>query len=88
MDTLKTALTTAFTGVKTDTLDIMGVALPAALGIVSVVMAVRIGINFFKSIAQALGLEPLPKNGTTCFYTSVVLFFIKFIPTGLYISLC
>ena len=33
MDTLKTALTTAFTGVKTDTLDIMGVALPAALGI-------------------------------------------------------
>lgn len=53
MDTLKTALTTAFTGVKTDTLDIMGVALPAALGIVSVVMAVKIGINFFKSVAQA-----------------------------------
>jgi len=53
MDTLKTSLTTAFTGVKTDTLDIMGVALPAALGIVSVVIAVRIGINFFKSIARA-----------------------------------
>ena len=53
MDTLKTSLTTAFTQVKTDTLDIMGVALPAGLAIVSVVMAVRIGISFFKSIAQA-----------------------------------
>lgn len=51
MESLKTALTTAFNSVKTDTLDILGVALPAALGIVSVVMAVKIGIAFFKSIA-------------------------------------
>lgn len=53
METLKTSLTTAFTQVKTDTLDILGVALPAALGIVAVVMSVRIGISFFKSVAQA-----------------------------------
>jgi hypothetical protein len=52
MDTLKTSLTTAFTQVKTDTLDILGVALPAALGIVSVILAVKIGIRFFKSIAS------------------------------------
>ena len=51
MTTLKESLTTAFTVVKTDTLDILGTALPAALGIVSVVMAVKIGIRFFKSIA-------------------------------------
>lgn len=52
METLKTALTTAFTQVKTDTLDILGVALPAALGIVAVIMAVKIGIRFFKSVAS------------------------------------
>lgn len=52
METLKTALTTAFTQVKTDTLDILGVALPAALGIVSVIMAVKLGIKFFKSVSS------------------------------------
>lgn len=53
MESLKTALTTAFDGVKSDALGIMGVALPAALGIVSAVLAVRIGIKFFKSVAKA-----------------------------------
>lgn len=52
-ETLKTALSTGFTQVKTDTLEILGVALPAGLAIVAVVMSVRIGISFFKSIAQA-----------------------------------
>ena len=52
MEALKTALTTAFTQVKSDTLDILGVALPAALGIVAVIMAVKIGIKFFKSVAS------------------------------------
>ena len=52
METLKTSLTTAFGQVKTDSLDILAVALPAALGIVSVIMAVKIGISFFKSVAS------------------------------------
>ena len=52
MESLKTALTTAFAAVKTDTLDILGVALPAALGIVATIMAVKIGINFFKKISN------------------------------------
>ena len=52
-ETVKTALTTAMTGVKNDVLSIIEVAVPAALAIVGVVMAIRIGINFFKSIASA-----------------------------------
>lgn len=52
MEVLKTALTTAFTQVKTDTLDILGVALPAALGIVAVIMAVKVGIKFFKNVTN------------------------------------
>lgn len=53
MDALKTALTTAFEGVKTDALSIMTIALPAALGIVAVIMSVKIGISFFKSVSHA-----------------------------------
>ena len=53
MEALTEALTTSFTQVKTDALAVMGVALPAALGIVGVIMAVRIGIKFFKSVAKA-----------------------------------
>ncbi len=52
-ETLRTAMTTAFTGVKNDVLANLEVAVPAALGIVAVVMAVKIGIKFFKSIANA-----------------------------------
>ena len=51
MEALKTSLSTAFSSVKTDALDIIGVALPAGLGILSVVMAIKIGIKFFKSVA-------------------------------------
>ena len=51
--TLQTAMTTAFTGVRNDVLANLEVAVPAALGIVAVVMAVKIGIKFFKSIANA-----------------------------------
>lgn len=50
---LKTALETAFTGIKTDALAVIAVALPAALGIVSVFMVVRLGIKFFKSVSKA-----------------------------------
>lgn len=52
MTELKTALSTAFAGVKTDALDIIGTALPAGLGILSVIMAIKIGIKFFRSVAQ------------------------------------
>ncbi|MGN0132907.1 MAG: hypothetical protein ACI4AA_10735 [Lachnospiraceae bacterium] len=52
-ESVKTALTTAMTGVKTDVLSIIEVAVPAALAIVGVVMAIRLGVRFFKSIATA-----------------------------------
>lgn len=52
-ESVKTALTTAMSGVKTDVLGIIEVAVPAALAIVGVVMAVKLGVRFFKSIASA-----------------------------------
>ena len=50
---IKNALTTAMTSVKTDVLDILEVAVPAALAVVGVVMAIKIGVKFFKSLASA-----------------------------------
>lgn len=52
MGTLVTALTTAFSGVNTNVMEILGVALPAGIGIVATVLAVKIGIKFFKNIAS------------------------------------
>ena len=54
---VKTALTTAFTGVKTDVLSIVEIAVPAALAIVAVTMAIKIGVGFFRSIAKAQDLS-------------------------------
>lgn len=50
---VKTALQTAMTGVKTDVLGIVEIAVPAALAIVAVVMSIKMGVRFFKSIASA-----------------------------------
>ena len=52
-ESVKTALTTSMTTVKTDVLSIIEVAVPAALAIVGVVLAIKIGIRFFKSISAA-----------------------------------
>lgn len=51
-ETVKTSLTTAMTGVKTDVLAVIEIAVPAALAIVAVAMAIKIGVRFFKSIAS------------------------------------
>lgn len=51
-ETLKTALSTAMTGVKNDVLEIIEVAVPAGLAIVAVTLAIRVGISFFKSIVR------------------------------------
>lgn len=51
-DAMKTALGTAFNGISADVFDIMGTALPVGLGIAGVLLAIRIGINFFRSIAN------------------------------------
>ena len=54
-EALKTAMTTAFTGVKTDVLDIIGTALPIALAIVGVGLAITLGIKFFKKTSKSAG---------------------------------
>lgn len=51
-DAMKQALTSAFNGVSADVFEIMGVALPVGLGIAGVFMAIRLGVNFFRSIAS------------------------------------
>lgn len=51
-DAMKTALDTAFKGISVDVFDVMGTALPIGLGIAGVFIAIRLGIGFFRSIAN------------------------------------
>ena len=51
-DAMKQALTSAFNGIAADVFEIMGVALPIGLGIAGVFIAIRLGINFFRGIAN------------------------------------
>ena len=51
-EAMKTALSNAFTGIQTDVTSIITTALPAALAIAGIGIAVRIGWSFFKSIAR------------------------------------
>lgn len=49
---MTTALQTAFANVQTDVLSVVGTALPYALAIMGLVLAIRIGIRFFRSTAK------------------------------------
>ena len=49
---LKTALSTAFGQIKTDAFSIMGTALPIALAIMGIVIAIKLGIKFFKKFSN------------------------------------
>lgn len=51
MESVTTALTTGFTDVAANMTETVTAALPIALGVVGLKMAVTYGINFFKSIA-------------------------------------
>lgn len=51
-DAMKTAYTTALSGVQSDVFEMMAAALPIALGITGVFLAIRLGINFFRAIAH------------------------------------
>lgn len=51
-DAMKTAITDALNGINTSVFEVMGIALPIGLGIAGVFMAIRLGINFFRSIAN------------------------------------
>lgn len=49
---LTTAFSTAITTIKGDVVDLLTTALPAALAIAGITIALRIGISFFRSIAH------------------------------------
>lgn len=51
-DGLKSAMSTAFGQIKTDAFSMMGTALPIALAIVGAVIAVKLGIKFFKKFSN------------------------------------
>lgn len=49
---MTTALTTAFTAVKTSVTSGVGVALPIGLGIVAMTFGIKYVVRFFKAIAR------------------------------------
>lgn len=51
-DAVKTALTEGFNGVQTSALEYVAIGLGVGIAILGVKMAVKIGIQFFKSIAS------------------------------------
>lgn len=51
-DAVKTALTEGFNGVQTNALEYVAIGLGVGIAILGVKMAVKIGIQFFKSIAS------------------------------------
>ncbi len=51
-DAMEQALTSAFNGISEDVFYIMGAALPVGLGIAGVFIAIKLGVRFFRSIAN------------------------------------
>lgn len=51
-EAMKTALSDAFTGVANDVISIATIALPVALSIAGLFIAVRLGMKFFKSVSN------------------------------------
>lgn len=49
---MKTALSGAFSSVKDDAVSLMTLALPAALAIMGIVIAIKLGIKFFKKFSN------------------------------------
>lgn len=52
MEGLVTAFDTALKVVQTDTVSMMSTALPVGLGIAGIGIAVRLGMRFFRSLAN------------------------------------
>lgn len=49
---ITTAFDTAVKAIQSDTMSMITVALPVALGIAGVFIAVKLGIKFFRSVAK------------------------------------
>lgn len=51
-EAMSTAVDTAFKAIKTDVTSMMSTALPVALAIVGIGLAVALGVKFFKKISS------------------------------------
>ena len=51
-EAMNSAISTAFTNVKSDVMDVITAALPVALAIVGVGLAITLGVKFFKKISS------------------------------------
>lgn len=51
-DAMKTAFDSGVTAVQTDVSDMVTLALPAGMAIMGLFMAIRLGISFFRSLAN------------------------------------
>lgn len=49
---MTSAVSSAFTNIKSDVVDMMSSALPVALAIVGIGLAVTLGVKFFKKISS------------------------------------
>ncbi len=47
---IQTAMSTAFSGIQTDIVDMILIALPVGLAVLGLAIGIRYGINFFKSV--------------------------------------
>lgn len=52
MSALTEVMQTAFTQVQADVVDMVKMALPVGLGIMGLFLAIRLGIGFFRSVAN------------------------------------
>ena len=52
MTALTETMQTAFTQVQTDVIEMVKMALPIGLGIMGLFLAIRLGIGFFRSVAN------------------------------------
>lgn len=50
-EAMKTAFSTAVSGIQTDVTSMITVALPAGLAIMGIRLAIRLGVSFFRSVA-------------------------------------
>lgn len=60
---LTTVFTTALTQVQTDVVSMVKVAFPVGLAIMGLFLAIRLGIGFFKSVANQASTKS--REGTT-----------------------
>ena len=52
MEELQTALTTAFSGISSDVMDVLIIVVPVALGIWAAILAVKYGKKFFGTVSK------------------------------------